>query len=254
VSADKVAEYVRKLEFPPESSRAMGDELARFIRAQVAERQELTTWTVALISNSRAPAEERRIFAGQPVGLSVRRPASQRSADYALRNANILSPSDESLDLTGINLTLEVANKLIEKPALAPDRDFILAQAQITPSRDLRSVALDLTRERVTADPEFRGNANDIDVANGRVVRELRPKTHGLLLIYPLVQPREVPEFKSKSGVVTSPAEPTGLDSNGPPVIGLALSFPESETATCVEYQVNKKWNTALQEDPSDDD
>ncbi len=254
VSADVVADYVRKVEFPPESSRATGDDLSRFIRAQVEEQGELTTWTVVLVSNSRAPAEERRTFAGQSVGLTVRRPASQKPNDYALRNANILNPSDESLDLAGIFLTPEVAAKLLAKPALAPDRDFILAQASLTPPRDLRSVAVDLTRERVAAEPGYHGNAKDIDVAHGRVVRELRPKTHGLLLIYPLVQPKEVPEVKSKSGVVTSLAEPTDLDPNGPPIIGLALSFPESETATYVEYQVNKKWNTALQEDPSDDD
>lgn len=254
VSADEVSDYVHKMEFPPESSRATGDDLSRFIRAQVEERGELTTWTVVLVSNSRAPAEERRTFAGQSVGLTVRRPASQKPTDYALRNANILNPSDESLDLAGILLTLEVAAKLLAKPALVPDRDFILAQASLTTPRDLRSVAVNLTRERAAAEPGYHGNAKDIDVAHGRVVRELRPKTHGLLLIYPLLQPNEVPEVKSKSGVVTSPAESTDLDPKGPPIIGLALSFPESETATYVEYQVNKKWNTALQEDPSDDD
>lgn len=51
-----------------------------------------------------------------------------------------------------------------------------------------------------------------------------------------------------------APREETDLDPAGPPVIGLALSFPSSETAARIEYQVNKRWNPDLVEGDANDD
>lgn len=252
VSPETVAEYLRRMDYPPESARATGDELARFILAQ-SYQGELNNWTVVLVSNSQTPETQRRLFAGQSVGLIVRRPANQKAADYGLRKANILSPSDESIDMSFIVLDADLAAQLLTKPALTPDRDFLLSQAQHIPPQDLRSIAVALTRKRAADNLERTGSASLPDVPNGRVVRELRPKTHGLLLIYPLQQPKEVPAV-TKDGIEISPAEATGLDPAGAPVIGLALSFPESETAARVEYQVNKRWVVSEQEDYSDDD
>lgn len=73
---------------------------------------------------------------------------------------------------------------------------------------------------------------------NGRVARELRPKEQGLLLIYPLY---------AKGDPVT-PAE------DAPPFIGLALSFPSSDTAARVEYKVNTVWGAMNDEDAGYDD
>lgn len=211
VQAGAVADYVSKMEYPPESARATGDELARFIRAQSAQG-ELITWTVVLVSSSRVPMAQRRVFAGQMVGLTTRSPASQKTADYALGNANIVSPSDQSLDLSAMNLDAKLAAQLVAKPSLAPDRDYLLDQATRTPSSDLRSVAMTLTRKRVFSDPKSTDRKSEPDVPNGHVVRGLRPKTHGLLLIYPLQQPLEVPEVTSKDGLMITPAEkPTSI-------------------------------------------
>ena len=67
---------------------------------------------------------------------------------------------------------------------------------------------------------------------NGEVIRRLRPKTHGLLLIYPLVPKGNAwPEDQ--------------------PFMGLAFSFPSSHTACAVDYKVNKIWQTTF---PEDDD
>ena len=74
----------------------------------------------------------------------------------------------------------------------------------------------------------------DAVVANGRVVRELRPKSNGLLLIYPL-DPSKVTDVKL-------------------PIIGLALSFPASDTVQGVEYQVNRVWGSALEDDAAFED
>jgi hypothetical protein len=254
IRPEVVANYLAKMEYPPESARANGEDLAHFVRAQQAQG-ELTNWTVVLISNTKVPPADCRTFAGRPVGLLVRNPASQTANDYALRNANIYSPADESIDLASLYLDTDMAAQLLNKPALDPDRDFILEQAARIPPCDLRSIALALTRRRAAA----ANDPNDAKLVpklpNGRVIRELRPKTHALLLIYPLQQPDEVPEER-KDDILVAPAEKTGLDPLGDPVIGLALSFPESETAVRVEYQLNKvgkKLAESINEDLFDD-
>ena len=69
-----------------------------------------------------------------------------------------------------------------------------------------------------------------------------------MLLIYPVLPPKEV---KFDDG---RPPENTGFDPLGPPVIGVALSFPTSETTLGIEYRVNKVWGEAMQEDEGFED
>lgn len=59
------------------------------------------------------------------------------------------------------------------------------------------------------------------DNPNGRIVRAKRPSTKGLLLLYPL--------------------DPAQINSNIP-VIGFIISFPNSNTATTIEYKVNNPY------------
>jgi hypothetical protein len=230
-----------------------GADLAAFIRKQ-NQQAELVCWTVVLLSNSQIKTEDRRIFAGHRVGFFQRNPAFQTAADYALKKANILSPRDESLDLADFALTPALAATLVAKPRLnVEERAWLLDQATAKTPRTLDKIARALAAKRAAADAESENKAHEPDVVPGNIVRELRPKTHGLLLIYPLVQPDKVPERK-KNNVTVAPEEETRLDPSGSPVIGLALSFPSSESAKCVEYQVNKRWNPNLVEDESDDD
>ena len=177
-----------------------------------------------------------------------RTPESQTAASWALRNANILSPEDEALDLRGTKLTAELTAELAAKPALRMDAEFLHEHV----GKDLREVAVLLTRKRIAQDPERWRGKPDTERPNGRIVRELRPKSRGLLLIYPLRQPDEVPDDKELGRA----KEKTGLDPNGPPIIGLALSFPTSETAVRVEYRVNRVWDAMIQDDDAygDDD
>ena len=62
----------------------------------------------------------------------------------------------------------------------------------------------------------------------GEVVRQVRPKERGLLLIYPL----DPHYFKkgNENAVI------------GEVVIGLGLSFPASETAEKIDYEVNQTY------------
>jgi hypothetical protein len=138
-------------------------------------------------------------------------------------------------------MTAELADELGFKLSLLREQEFLKERIGCT----LREVAVALTRKRIQDDPQrWRGNP-ETERPNGRIVRELRPKSRGLLLIYPLVQQAEVPE-DSKVGRT---AEPTGMNPDGPPVIGVALSFPTSDTAIGVEYRVNKVWDSKIEDD-----
>jgi hypothetical protein len=100
-------------------------------------------------------------------------------------------------------------------------------------------VALGLTLEwQKTSPPKIRPpGKGETKRPNGRVLRVLRRRSHALLLIYPL-----------------APLQEVGLKSDGPPAIGLALSFPTSDSVLGVEYRVNRVWDAELQEDSAYDD
>jgi len=251
VGPDAVANYLSDLDYPIHSLRMAGADIAAFIRKQ-NQQDELVSWTVALLANSKIEEEKRRDFAGHRVGLLTRNPARQTPTDYALKNSNIRSPGDEAIDLVDFDLTPELAATLAAKIGWTEaERAWLLDQA--TANRTLERVAGELAQQRASEDPASTEKTDGSDNTLGSIVRLLRPKSHGLLLIYPLVQPDKVPEKKRK-GVSIAPEEPTYLDPAGSPSVGFAISFPASETAARVEYQVNKRWDRGLQEDWSNDD
>lgn len=239
VGATSVASFVESLEFPPESARASGPQLAQYIRKQAAKTpSELTDWTVVLLS-SRSAAEVRRV-AGLEIGLMQRTPEKlSKDPDifnhdpvaktYALNKANVQSPGDEGLDFVGRTFTQAWYELICTKPGFS-SADLVYLQEQASIGTDAEKVALGLTlRWQQTDPPRLRppkDGANTVR-ANGRVLRLLRQKSHGLLLIYPLLPPEMV-----------------GADTSGPPIIGLALSFPTSDTAESVEYVVNRVWGS----------
>lgn len=237
VPADRVCSFIESLQMPPESARASGRELAAFIRRQASSPQpELTSWTVVLVSNERSakPGE----IAGHKVGLIERTPESQKPGDsFGLRKANILSPKDEAADLRSITATRELLASLVGAQPEDADDDEVSVAGAIP--RTLADVALEITRRRIAAGT-LRGSERT-SVANGRVIRELRPKTMGLLLVYPLIPPSTVKDGETST--------PTGLSEDGPPIVGVALSFPASDTASRVEYRVNRVWSSELEED-----
>lgn len=240
ISPDRVAAYVEALKLPLHSSQASGKQLADFIRAQ-AEKQEpeLTNWTVVLVSKKKGRSAK---LGRWKVGLVERTsPDPDRlvgSDEFSTRNANIISPADQSLDL----VELEVTREDVERIAASKGEIKFIDEALrgwgggtlwdlarlLTIERARRAEKPRKHRDGTLVDPE------KVEVPNGRVVRELRPKTHGLLLIYPILDPRR--------------AEDTNA-APGPPVVGIALSFPVSNTATSIEYRVNRVWNDLIEED-----
>ena len=244
VPANVVADYLEELRLPPEAARAGGRQVADFIRKQsTKEPPELTSWTVVLKSISK---NEPSLIGGYDIGLVKRTPVDGTvTADgFALRNANIKDPPDEAIDLTYIPFSPEALESSGAQPAIAAD----MSELGTGPWTTLHDLAVAITRLRI-ADGRLRGGTEK-DVANGRVVRELRPKTNGLLLIYPLIYP---PDPQSKSEGQQAQTSGDSQDPRGP-IIGLAISFPASDTVDGVEYRVNRVWDSEIEEDATYED
>lgn len=227
-----------------ESWRLQKPQLMEFIRRQ-SGAGELLNWTVALVNTSGD---------GPPVSLAgCLVQAAERSPEkdtwpkdsvpavFVAPNANIQSPSHQALDLELPEMLLnsEVLVELLSKRAVeggAPlfnsEEEALLHQSQVG-HETLGKVAERLTAWRHPVDE----NAKRSSRINGEVARQLRPKTHGLLLIYPLM-PKGKTEWPKES-----------------PFMGLAFSFPSSHTACAVNYKVNKVWQSTFHdEDYADED
>ena len=168
--------------------------LTSYIESQV-NNKNLINWTVALIENSRIPDKDKiDYYCNQAIGMSYRKDDSKDgSFEYELAKAHIIGNFHEYIDLT---------NEQLEKA--------------------LKETAMD--RERVGKDP------NKLIHPNPLRIRENRPETNGLLLIYPL--------------------NPSPKENSDPysdvPIIGLALSFPYIKNDEKITYAVNDVFETNL--------
>lgn len=234
---------IRDFSVASEGWRFQKPELMEFIRRQ-AGIGELTNWTVVLVNtHGKAGAHP---LAGCIAGIAERNPeeGTWQSADkipstYAAQNANIQSPSHQAMDLAEMVLDNTTLMELLSKrtvendgPLFKPEEEAILRQSCT------ENVTLALTAERLTV---HRNGPDEGDKKrsriNGEVARQLRPRSHGLLLIYPVVPTNQ------------------RWSSSEPPFMGLALSFPSSHTAKAVSYKVNKVWQSTFHdEDYADED
>ena len=225
-----------------EGWRLQKPELMEFIRRQ-AEAGELTSWTVALI-NTRGAGGATVSLAGCAAGIAERKPEDGTwppgapPAVYATRNANIQSPAHQALDLGEMQLTEAVLADLLAKrveegggPLFPPDEEAVLRQCSV------ENATLATAAERITLirKPPAEGDSSRTRV-NGEVARNLRLKTHGLLLIYPVV-----------------PTEDRWPTDANKPFMGLAFSFPSSHTARAVDYKVNKVWQSTFGDEEYED-
>lgn len=246
VSAATIQSFILGLRYPSLSAGACGEQLAAFINKQVTKSSpELMSWTVVLASNSQAHSEPVSI-AGHSVGLIVRNPESQTEHTYRLKNGNILSPADEGRDFDGVAFDRQWFEAVCTKPDLEDDRDWLEDRA--SGGLAAEDVALQLTNRWMEAGKIRKPKSGKCARPNGRVVRVLRPRETGLLMIYPLLPPRIV---KGRDGLDD---EETGLHENGTPIIGVAFSFPSSNTALGCEYRVNRVWQAEIEEDERYDD
>ena len=188
---EKVADLLASLEVHESSRKARGDLLARYIRSQMPYGG-LTAWTVVLVSTPGAPNPEVGGHIVHPVHRT-QHPADGRDREAVYRIRRLVSPTDELIDLT---------------------------EAQ-------KNRALDMTIQSFRENREGTRYQSEPTRAGGRLIRQVRDSSNGLLLLYPLDEP----------------------NSARVPFIGFAASFPDSEHDTPVEYVVNTVyWQEELEE------
>lgn len=197
VSAPAILDLLGRYKSHEDARRADTELLARYIKAQT-KNDELIHWTVRLVSSGLAEAGQKTIR-GLDVGL-VRRarfPEEQRHDRYTIRR--LVSPADELIDLT----------------------------------EEEKASAIALAVENWLNDKRPSKSKEPPTTPGGKEIRQSRPKTRGMLLIYPL-----------------DPGH-AGLPEGSPPVIGVAISFPKSDTATEVTYTVNNVFTSKGGDDDS---
>jgi hypothetical protein len=217
-------EFLRRFAIHPQCRTLDAKRVIDFIRGQNTQ-EELTTWTVALVNNSQVA--ETHTLAGCAVGLTERA-GEIAGGVYSTSKANIQSPSHQAFDLAHLRLDERRLGELIAKKdrggqRLFGDNDEMLLRRSVGLSLD--KIALAISKQRTPQGSKPPENPH------GRIVRELRPVTHGLLLIYAL-----------------TPPEPNMVVQMEPPYIGLAFSFPSSHTARSVSYEANKVLIQELQD------
>ncbi|QQO18600.1 Z1 domain-containing protein [Bradyrhizobium diazoefficiens] len=150
VAGREVAEYLKNLTFPPESTQVDGNRLSAFIIDQLAmQPAELTDWSVFLVTGSRKEVE----LAGRRRKCVLREPRKPRDGQQPPPDRFIigttLSPLDQAIDLT--------------------DDEFEQALSRTNSERASRNKA-------------------PSDVPSGEFIRKVRGRRpqNGLLIIYPI--------------------------------------------------------------------
>ncbi|MGH3833222.1 MAG: Z1 domain-containing protein, partial [Pseudonocardiaceae bacterium] len=165
VPAVDVLEFLDNYRASNVATKAQPRALAEYVRALLTTRQpELTTWTVGLISVSGANKDPRK-FGDHEVGLV------ERALYLSTSRANA-EPDYEA--------------------TLVPGRDRFVLRRLISPtdeyldlSEEERERAEDLTKSAWRKDPKPRAKTEPARTG-GLYVRQVRPATRGLLLLYPL--------------------------------------------------------------------
>jgi len=184
VNVEQILTFLSSYRSHEDALRADAALLSRYIKAQT-ENRELIDWTVRLVSSGKADAAPSEIN-GATIGLVTRAQYLAASPGrYSIRR--LVSPSDEMIDL----------------------------------SEEQRKQALALTVRDWEQDKNPKKRETPPEVPGGRQIRQIRPKTNGLILIYPL-DPKEA-----------------GITETSPPIMGIAISFPKSDTAREITYTVN---------------
>ncbi|HMS57956.1 MAG TPA: Z1 domain-containing protein [Tepidiformaceae bacterium] len=160
VEGERVARFFSNLRNDSDSS-GLANRIAQFITAQLRQN-ELTTWTVVLVSNSSRDVEAVTYAGDLRVGLTSRDGGSDPTRLVIER---VGTPADEAIDLA--------------------------------PEQRARALARTIERWRKSDNP--RKSKSEPSVPSGPDVREERAKESGLLLLYPLSRPQ--PPSGDGSGV-----------------------------------------------------
>lgn len=199
VKSDQIINFLSQYQTHPDARRANTKFLSDYIALQV-NQNELTDWTVVLasiqINNKQKSADGKKLvtndvsdyFWGLNIGSIYRDDVEESDKKNRYTIKRLVDPSHEYLDLD--------------------DREIELAK-EITVN--LWKIS---TRKNKSEDPP--------SSPGGKGTREVRDKSKGLLVIYPLTD-----------------IEGSSSSKSSKPVMGIALSFPDSDTAKEITYVVN---------------
>jgi hypothetical protein len=152
IEPKQILEFLQNYVSHEDAYRARTDLIARYIRKQ-NEQQELTEWTVLLVSNSKASATAYNIEDIGELGMVLRSAFLANSEDkskYTIRR--LVSPTDEARDLT----------------------------------KSEKEEAKRLTVARWERNDSKKKSKEEPKRPGGFEIRNVRPKEKGLLCIYPL--------------------------------------------------------------------
>ena len=98
-----VIDFLSSIEVPPDNRRCRGELLSRYIEQQV-QNDELTNWTVALLSSSKG---KRKNIAGRELGLIERVAVTNTDTTFTIKK--VVSPVDETIDLSEVQKAAAMA-------------------------------------------------------------------------------------------------------------------------------------------------
>jgi hypothetical protein len=194
VSGKKITDFLAIYRSHPDSRKADCKLLSQYIKAQIAQG-ELVDWTVLLMATAIKFEDGKNYDVSQyfngnlNVGAVTRKRVPQES------------------DKTNQRFTL--------KRLIGPGHEYVDL------SKDEAAAALDLSIQHWEKSQNKNKSENPPVSPGGGAVRRCRPKTRGLLLLYPLLNTEST------------------ADKSLAPVIGFAISFPKSDTAKEISYTVN---------------
>ena len=211
VPAGHVLSFLDKFSTHEDAARANAPVLARYIRQQ-SQRGELVDWNVLLVGGE---GEDLAAFGPWSVRSVIRQPKGGYGPDLSRPRVikpgerfvirRLLNPRDEAVDLDSDAYAAALADTLAAPPK----------------------------RKRKTDKPP--------EAPSGVYLRQYRPSTRGMLLLYPLARCQEIDDEGRKFDHVFLPADTAP--------IGLGISFPASSNAQSVSYVVNSIYGAGDDDD-----
>lgn len=191
IPSESILNFLEKYKSHPDARRADTRLIASYIRRQV-EQDELIEWSVLLASSSKEGHTKYPMPNIGELGLLYRAqyPETVTKGKYSMRR--LLNPPDEVVGL----------------------------------SEEEYKEALAVTEKSWELDTRKNKSKNPPKTPSGKGIREARPKTKALMILYPL------------DGIRVGLTESL-------PVMGMAISFPYSDTAREISYTANNVYTNA---------
>lgn len=199
VKSNEITDFLGRYQTHPDARRANTKFLSDYISLQV-NQSELVSWTVVL--------------------ASIQKNTTQKSRDGTKTITNDVGEFFWGLDVGSIYRDdveeLDSKNRYTIKRLVDPSHEYLdLTEQQI-------AAALEITINLWQVSTRKNKSTEPPSAPGGKGTREVRDKRNGLLILYPL-----------------SDIERSTSTSASKPIMGIAVSFPDSDTAKEITYVVN---------------